>query len=81
MSGIDDANGRRRQRARTAERDTFRYVAEEDWPACVACGAPIRRSAPNPPGIGLYRVCDCVGIVWRSEHIVGSGWQRITVDP
>lgn len=71
------SNESRREKARAAGLATYRCEVTDTWPACTTCGDVIRRPASvNRPG--LYRLCGCQGIVWRSAHIVGEGWLRMT---
>jgi len=71
-------NERRRENARALGHDVFNYEVVEDWPGCVHCGRPIRRTAHvNKPG--LWRLCDCQGIVWRFP-MMGGAIERVRED-
>lgn len=72
-------NERARARAIAAGKATFPYVVQDTWDGCVECGQRIFRTALHVKRPGLYRLCDCQGVVWR-HNIDGRGWEKVDED-
>lgn len=69
-----DANYRARAAAQKAGRDTYQHEVVDYWPACSACGVPIRCNVETGRA-GLRRSCGCPGVVW--ELGMTTGWEKV----
>ncbi len=74
MDGDRDVNHNERARAAAANagRATYSHEVVDHWPACTACGTPIRRNL-DVGRIGLWRGCGCIGVAWTCGR---DGWER-----
>lgn len=85
------ANERHRAVAQANGHATYRHEVVDYWPACTACGTPIRRNVDGPPRPydgkptpGLWRACDCPDVLWtiryRSDDRPSDGWAKVAVE-
>jgi hypothetical protein len=70
-------NERAQAAARKAGRDTYQHEVIDYWPACVACGTPIRRNVDTDRR-GLWRACGCPDVLWSCTT---GGWEKWTDIP